>query len=168
MTSLKWVLTCVFCVSLAQAAFAANQNDDANLTAKQKERLKELQKSLVALTNNDDPAQADARRAAVSDELKKTLTLTNQPSERSMDALAGGLIGGLSSGKVTVRDTMQLSKELSKLLSVQNISDDDVKGFVKNIEPVVNGTDLSMADRNKLYNQMLTVVNTAQKNAKNR
>jgi hypothetical protein len=53
-------------------------------------------------------------------------------------------------------------------LSVQNISDNDVKGFVKNIEPVVNGTDLSLADRNKLYNQMLSVVNTAQKNAKNR
>jgi hypothetical protein len=168
MTCLKWVLTCALCVTLAPAAFAANQNDDANLTPKQKERLKELQKSLVALANNGDPDQADAKRAAVGDELKKTLTLTNQPSERSMDALAGGLTGGLGSGKVSVGQTMQLSKELSKLLSVQNISDNDVKGFVKNIEPVVNGTDLSLADRNKLYNQMLSVVNTAQKNAKNR
>jgi hypothetical protein len=168
MASLKWVLTCAFCVTLAQAAFAANQNDDANLTPKQKERLKELQKSLVALANNDDPDQADAKRAAVGDELKKTLTLTNQPSEKSMDALAGGLTGGLTSGKVTVQDTMQLSKELSKLLTVQNISDNDVKGFVKNIEPVLNGTDLSLADRNKLYNQILSVVNTAQRNAKNR
>jgi hypothetical protein len=166
MRSLRWFLICAFCVALGQTAFAADDNDDANLTPKQKERLKELQKSLVALAQNDDPAQADAKRAAVADELKNTLTLTSQPSEGSMNALAGGLSGGISSGKVSVQDTMQVSKEMTKLLSAQNISDDDVKGFVKNIEPVINGTDLSLADRNKLYNQILTVINSAQR-AKN-
>jgi hypothetical protein len=168
MTWLKWVLVCVLCVALGQTALAADGADDANLTPQQKKRLKELQKSLVALTKNDDPASADALREVFYDEFKRTLSLTSQPSEGSMDALAGGLTGGLATGKITPKDTMQVSKELSVLFERQNISDDDVKGFVKNIEPVVNGTDLSLADRNKLYNQILTVVNTAQRNGKNR
>jgi hypothetical protein len=166
MTSLKWVLLCVFCVCLGQMALAAD--DDANLSPQQKKRLKELKKSLVAMTQNDDPAATEAKEQAFRDELKNTLSLTSQPSEKSTDGLASSLIGGLASGKVTPQDTMQLSKEISVLFEKQNISDDDVKGFVKTIEPVVNGTGLTSADRNKLYNQILTVVNSAQRNGKNR
>ena len=167
MTSLKWFLVGAFCLALVQTAFADPQ-DDAKLTPQQKKRLKELHKTLVAMTNSDDPAEAEAKQEVFRDQLKGTLSVTSQPSEKSLDSLAGGLIGGLSSGKVTVSDTMQLSKELSVLFEKQNISDQDVKGFVKTIEPLVNGTGLTMAERHKLYNQILTVVNTAQRNGKNR
>ena len=166
MTLLKWVLLGVFCVSLGQTALAAD--DDANLSTQQKKRLKELKKSLVAMTQNDDPAATEAKEQAFRDELKNTLSLTSQPSEKDTDVLAGSLIGGMASGKVTPQDTLQLSKQMSVLFEKQNISDDDVKGFVKNIEPLVNGTGLSLAGRNKFYNEILTVVNSAQRNGKNR
>jgi hypothetical protein len=162
---MKWAMVAVM-LFLGQAGFAADDiDDDASLTADQKKQLKLVQDSLTAVTK-DTKKTNDEKQAALSDALRNVLVQNSQPSDMSIDTLAGNLSNNIGRGSIDVSDSMKLTKKLMKFLNQGDFSIDSNRGLVKDVEGIVQGSGLSQDDRNKLYNAILTVVSTADGNAR--
>jgi hypothetical protein len=165
MVRIKWaVITLVFL--LGQRAFADDEIDnDSSLTATEKKQLKQVQDSLTAVTK-DPKKTKEEKEGALSDALRTVLVQNSQPSDMSIDALAGNLANNIGRGSIGVRDSMQLTKKLMKFLNKGDFSIDSNRGLVKDVEGIVQTSGLNQDDRNKLYNTILTVVSTADGNAR--
>jgi hypothetical protein len=160
MIRLKWALImAVF--FLGQAALAADDiEDDETLNADQKKQLKQVQDSLTAAAKNPD------KQAALSDALRGVLVQNSQPSDQSIDKLAGDMAKNIGGGSLGVRDSMLITKKLMQFLNQGNFSIDSNRGLVKEMQDIVQTSGLSQDQRNQLYNSILTVVNTADGNAR--
>ena len=166
MARIKWFLMALF-LFLGQAALAADDiEDDASLTAMEKKQLKQVQDSL-ALVTKDSNQTKEEKQGVLSDALKNVLVQNSQPSDMSIDALAGNLANNIGIGSIGVQDSMKLTKKLMKFLNKGDFSTDSNRGLVKDVEGIVQTSGLSQDDRNKLYNAVLTVVSTADGNAPN-
>jgi hypothetical protein len=160
MARFKWALAAMF-LFLGQTALAADDiEDDDTLTATQKEQLKKVQTNLTAVTK-DSKQTKEEKDAALSDSLRAVLVQNSQPSDMSIDKLAGNLAGNISAGNIDVRDSVLLTKTLMKFLNNEDFSIDSNRNLVKNVEGIVQTSGLSQNDRNQLYNAILTVVSTA-------
>jgi len=165
MARVKWAMVAVV-LFLGQAGFAADDiEDDASLSADQKKQLKQVQDSLVAVTKDTNKTN-DQKQSALSDSLRTVLVQNSQPSDMSIDALAGNLANNIGSGSIGVRDSLKLTKKLMQFLNKGDFSIDSNRGLVKDVEGIVQTSGLSQDDRNKLYNAVLTVVSTADGNAR--
>jgi hypothetical protein len=160
MTRFKWTLAAMF-LFLGQVALAADDiEDDDTLTAAQKEQLKQVQANLTAVTKDSKQTKQE-KDAALNDSLRTVLVQNSQPSDMSIDKLAGNLAGNISQGNIGVRDSVLLTKKLMKFLNQGDFSIDSNRGLVKDVEGLVQTSGLSQDDRNQLYNAILTVVSTA-------
>jgi len=165
MARLKWAIVVVV-LFLGQAAVVADDiEDDASLTATEKKQLKEVQVSLAAVTK-DTKKTNEEKQGALSDALRTVLVQNSQPSDLSIDALAGNLANNVGTGSIAVQDSLKLTKKLMKFLNKGDFSIDSNRGLVKDVEGIVQTSGLSQDDRNKLYNAILTVVSTADGNAR--
>jgi len=165
MARLKWAIVAVV-LFLGQAASGADDiEDDASLTATEKKQLKLVQESLAAVTK-DTQKTNDEKQGALSDALHNVLVQNSQPSDMSINALAGNLANNIGSGSIGVRDSMKLTKKLMQFLNKGDFSIDSNRGLVKDVEGIVQGSGLNQKDRNRLYNAVLTVVSTADGNAR--
>jgi hypothetical protein len=160
MARFKWTLAAMF-LFLGQVALAADDiEDDDTLTATQKEQLKKVQENL-SLVTKDSKKTKDEKDAALADALRAVLVQNSQPSDMSIDKLAGNLAGNIGQGNIDVRDSVLLTKTLMKFLNNGDFSIDSNRNLVKNVEGIVQTSGLSSDDRNQLYNAILTVVSTA-------
>jgi hypothetical protein len=160
MARFKWTLAAMF-LFLGQVALAADDiEDDDTLTAAQKEQLKQVQANLSAVAKDSKQTKQE-KDAALSDSLRAVLVQNNQPSDMSIDKLAGNLAGNIGAGNIGVRDSVLLTKKLMKFLNEGDFSIDSNRGLVKDVEGLVQTSGLSQDDRNQLYNAILTVVSTA-------
>lgn len=167
MARLKWAIVAAV-LFLGQAASKADDiEDDASLSATEKKQLKQVQDSLAAVTK-DTKQTNDEKQGALSDALRVVLVQNSQPSDMSINALAGNLANNIGSGSIGVRDSMKLTKKLMQFLNKGDFSIDSNRGLVKDVEGIVQGSGLSQDDRNKLYNAVLTVVSTADGNSRNK
>jgi len=165
MARLKWAIVAVV-LFLGQAASAADDiEDDASLSATEKKQLKLVQDSLGAVTKDNNKTN-DEKQGALSDALRVVLVQNSQPSDMSINALAGNLANNIGSGSFGVRDSMKLTKKLMQFLNKGDFSIDSNRGLVKDVEGIVQGSGLNQEDRNRLYNAVLTVVSTADGNAR--
>ena len=165
MARIKWFLMALF-LFLGRAALAADDiEDDASLTAMEKKQLKQVQDNLAVVTK-DNKQTKDQKQTALSDALKTVLVQNSQPSDMSIDLLAGDLATNIGKGSIGVRDSMRVTKKLMKFLNKGDFSTDSNRGLVKDVEGIVQTSGLSQDDRNKLYNAVLTVVSTADGNAR--
>ncbi len=165
MARLKWILVAMFLV-LGQAALAADDvEDDDTLTADQKKQLKQVQDNLTAVTKNSNQTN-DEKQSALSDALRNVLAQKNQPSDQSIDKLAGNMANNIGQGSIGVRDSLLITKKLMKFLDKGDFSIDSNRGLVKDVEGIVQTSGLSQDARNQLYNSILTVVSTADGNAR--
>src|SRR5437773_2712022 len=165
MARMKWVLMALF-LFLGQAALAADDiEDDASLTATEKKQLKQVQDSLAVVTKDNKQTKQD-KQTALSDSLRTVLVQNSQPSDMSIDLLAGNLANNIGKGSIGIRDSMLVTKKLMKFLNKGDFSIDSNRGLVKDLEGVVQTSGLSQEDRNQLYNSILTVVSTADGNAR--
>ncbi len=168
MSRLKWILA-ITLFACGQAAFADADDieDDANLTPKQKEQLKNLKESFQGLSAESDKTPAE-KQQAVRDDLRTVLVQKSQPSDKSVDKLADTLAGNLAGGNVSMQETLLLAKKLTLFLDKGDFSIDSNRGLVKELEGVVQNSKLGPEGRNQLYNAALTIVNTADGNARNK
>jgi len=165
MARMKWVLMALF-LCFGQLALAADEiEDDASLTATEKKQLKQVQDSLAVVTK-DNKQTKDQKQTALSDALRTVLVQNSQPSDMSIDLLAGDLATNIGKGSIGVRDSMLVTKKLMKFLNQGDFSIDSNRGLVKDLEGVVQTSGLSQEERNQLYNSILTVVSTADGNAR--
>jgi hypothetical protein len=165
MARMKWVLMGLF-LFLGQAAPAADEiEDDASLTAMEKKQLKQVQDNL-ALVAKDNKQTKEQKQAALSDSLRTVLVQNSQPSDMSIDLLAGDLANNIGKGSIGVGDSMRVTKKLMKFLNQGDFSIDSNRGLVKDMEGIVQTSGLSQEERNQLYNSILTVVSTADGNAR--
>ena len=165
MARMKWAMVGVM-LFLGQAGFAADDIDnDGSLTATEKKQLKQVQDTLAAVTK-DTKKTNEEKQGALSDALRTVLVQNSQPSDMSIDALAGNLANNIGIGSIGVQDSMKLTKKLMKFLNKGDFSTDSNRGLVKDVEGIVQTSGLSQDDRNKLYNAVLTVVSTADGNAR--
>ena len=165
MARMKWAMVAVV-LFLAQTASAADDiDDDASLTAAQKKQLKQVQDSL-AVVAKDNKQTKEQKQGALSDALRTVLAQNSQPSDMSIDLLAGDLATNIGKGSIGVRDSMLVTKKLMKFLNQGDFSIDSNRGLVKDLEGVVQTSGLSQEERNQLYNSILTVVSTADGNAR--
>ena len=167
MARMKWAMVAVI-LFLGQAGFAADDiNNDDSLTATEKKQLKQVQESLVAVTK-DTKKTNEEKQGALSDALRTVLVQNSQPSDLSIDQLAGNLANNIGTGSIGVGDSMKLTKKLMKFLNKGDFSIDSNRALTKDVEGIVQTSGLSQDDRNKLYNAILTVVSTADGNARNK
>ena len=165
MARMKWVLMALF-LFLGRAALAADDiEDDASLTAMEKKQLKQVQDSLAVVTKDNKQTKQD-KETALSDALRNVLVQNSQPSDKSIDLLAGNLANNIGKGSIGIRDSMLVTKKLMKFLNKGDFSIDSNRGLVKDLEGVVQTSGLTQEDRNQLYNSILTVVSTADGNAR--
>ena len=165
MARMKWAMVGVM-LFLGHTGFAADDIDnDDSLTAAEKKQLKQVQDTLAAVTK-DTKKTNEEKQGALSDALRTVLVQNSQPSDMSIDALAGNLANNIGIGSIGVQDSMKLTKKLMKFLNKGDFSTDSNRGLVKDVEGIVQTSGLSQDDRNKLYNAVLTVVSTADGNAR--
>jgi hypothetical protein len=158
---MKWAMVAVV-LFLGQTAFAADDiDDDASLTAAQKKQLKQVQDSL-ALVTKDSKQTKEEKEGALSDALKNVLVQNSQPSDMSIDKLASNI----GAGSIGIRDSVKVTKKLMQFLNKGDFSIDSNRGLVKDVEGIVQTSGLSQDDRNQFYNAVLTVVSTADGNAR--
>lgn len=160
MGRMKCTLTVIF-LFLGQAAMAADDiEDDESLSADQKKQLKVVQDNLRAASKDPD------KKAALSEALRGVLVQNSQPSDMAIDLLAGDMAKNIGGGNLEVRDSMLITKKLMKFLNQGDFSIDSNRGLVKDMEGIVQTSGLSQDQRNQLYNSILTVVSTADGNAR--
>jgi len=165
MARFKWVLAVTFLV-LGQAALAADddiENDDT-LSPEQKKQLKQVQEDFTALTKKTDKSNQE-KQDALKSSLRTVLAQKSQPSDMSINGLAGTMAGYVGDGALSVRDSTLITKKLTQFLEKGDFSLNSNRGLVKDMEKIVQG-GLGQDDRNRLYNSILTVVNTADGNAR--
>ncbi len=164
MALLKWTLVAAI-LFLGQAALAADDiEDDDTLSADQKKQLKQVQEDFAALTKKSDKSDKE-KQEALKDSLRNVLVQKSQPSDMSVDKLAGTMAGFVGGGDLSVRDSTLITKKLTKFLEQGNFSLDSTRGLVKDMEGLIQG-NLGPDGRNQLYNNILTVVSTADGNAR--
>jgi hypothetical protein len=162
MARLKWIVVAMFFFA-GQAARAADDiEDDQTLTAGQKKQLKAVQENLTAASKNPD------KQAALTDSLRAVLVQQSQPSDQSIDKLASNMASNIGQGNIGVRDSLLITKKLMKFLNKGDFSFDSNRGLVKDLEGIVQTSGLGPDARNQLYNSILTVVSTADGNARNK
>jgi len=165
MGRMKWAIVGLV-LFLGRPAWAADDiEDDASLTATQKKQLKQVQESLTAVTKDTNKTKQE-KESALSGALRNVLVQNSQPSDMSIDTLAGTLANNIGAGSINVGDSLKLTKKLMQFLNKGDFSIDSNRGLVKDVEGIVQTSGLSQDDRNKLYNAVLTVVNTADGNAR--
>lgn len=165
MARMKWFLVAMFLV-LGQAALAADDiEDDDSLSPAQKKQLKEVQDNLTAVTKDSNQTMEE-KQSALSDSLRNVLAQKNQPSDQSIDKLAGNIANNIGQGNIGVRDSLLITKKLMKFLDKGDFSIDSNRGLVKDMEGIVQTSGLGPDARNQLYNSILTVVSTADGNAR--
>ncbi len=162
MARLKWILVGLFLFA-GQAARADDDiEDDQALSAEQKKQLKVVQENLTAASKNAD------KQAALADSLRAVLVQKNEPSDQSIDKLASDMAKNIGAGNIGVRDSLLITKKLMKFLNQGDFSIDSNRGLVKEMEGIMQTSGLSQDQRNQLYNSILTVVSTADGNARNK
>jgi len=160
MARFKWTLAVIFLV-LGQAALAADDiEDDDTLTPTQKEQLKKVQENLALVTKDSKQTKGE-KEAALADSLRTVLVQNSNPSDMSIDKLAGNLAGNIGAGNIGVRDSVLLTKTLMRFLNDGDFSIDSTRNLVNKVQGLVQTSNLSQDDRNQLYNAVLTVVSTA-------
>ncbi len=160
MGRVKCTLTVIF-LFLGQAALAADDiEDDESLSADQKKQLKVVQDNLKAASKDPD------KQAALSEALRGVLVQNSQPSDMAIDLLAGDMAKNIGGGNLGVRDSLLITKKLMKFLNQGDFSIDSNRGLVKDMEGIVQTSGLGQDQRNQLYNSILTVVSTADGNAR--
>jgi hypothetical protein len=148
---------------LGQAGFAADDiTDDESLTAEQKKQLQKVQATFAVV--GKDTKQAKDKQADVSDALRAVLAQKSQPSDKSIDGLATTMSSQIADGKVGIQESMQVTKKLMQFLNQGDFSIDSNRALVKEVSGLIQATNLSANDRNQFYNDVLTVVSTADGN----
>jgi hypothetical protein len=160
---MQWVLAAMF-VFVGQAARATDDDieDDQTLTVAEKKQLKAVQDNLTAAAKNPD------KQAALADSLRTVLVQNSQPSDQSVDKLAGDLAKNIGGGNIGVRDSVLITKKLMKFLNKGDFSFKSNSALTKDMEGIVQTSGLNQDQRNQLYNSILTVVSTADGNARNK
>jgi hypothetical protein len=118
----------------------------------------QLQRGLDAVAGGNGQKQE-----AVRDQLGKMLTRSLAPTNQSINELAAGLAASVNNG-LTVEEALKIATDLSNLLDTKAVALPDFKNIertVKQIEAQVQQSKLGILDRNLLYNQILTVISTA-------
>jgi len=167
MARMKLVLMALFLFQGQLALAADDIDDDSSLTATEKKQLKQVQNSL-ALVTKDNKQTKQEKQSALADSLRTVLAQNSQPSDQSIDLLAGDLANNIGRGSIDIRDSMLVTKKLMKFLKQGDFSIDSNRGLVKDLEGIVQTSGLSQEERNQLYNSILTVVSTADGNARNK
>jgi hypothetical protein len=165
MARMKWVLMVLFLLPGQLALAVDDIEDDSSLTATEKKQLKQVQDSL-ALVTKDNKQTKQEKQATLADSLRTVLVQNSQPSDQSIDLLAGNLANNIGSGNIGIRDSMLVTKKLMKFLNQGDFSIDSNRGLVKDLEGIIQTSGLGQEDRNQLYNSILTVVSTADGNAR--
>src|SRR6266436_1032252 len=165
MGAMKWAMVAVVLVTVQTAFGADDIEDDASLTAAQKKQLKQVQDSL-ALVTKDSKQTKEEKERALSDALRIVLVQNSQPSDMSIDKLASNMANNIGAGSIGIRDSVKVTKKLMQFLNKGDFSIDSNRGLVKDVEGIVQTSGLSQDDRNQFYNAVLTVVSTADGNAR--
>jgi hypothetical protein len=149
---------------LGQTGFAADDiTDDESLTAEQKKQLQKVQASF-AVVGKDTKQTKQEKQSAVSDALRAVLVQQSQPSDQSIDGLATTMSGQIADGKMSIQETMLVTKKLMQFLNQGDFSIDSNRALVRDISGLVQGSNLGPEGRNQFYNDILTVVSTADGN----
>ena len=132
---------------------------DPLFTPQQQRYLRQFQISLEARPAN--PNQADNYLQAVQANLKTLLSTNTTPAGETTNALAATLVRGYVDGQIGVEQSVGLSKELSRVLSLREITPRDTFQFVRIIDPLVQGTNLTGPEKLRLYSDALRVIKSA-------
>jgi len=164
MARFSWILAAMFLFA-GQAARAGDDiEDDNTLSRDQKKQLKQVQEDFAALTKKSNKTEKE-KQTALRDSLRTALVQNSQPSDQSIDKLAGTMGGFVGGGDLTVRDSTLIMKKLTKFLENGDFSFKSTEGLVKGMEGLIQG-NLGAEGRNQLYESILTVVSTADGNAR--